>query len=196
MAADAAALILVASPADGFDGPLALAAWGSTTLVEHLVAVASGVVEEVCVVLGDGADDVLASTHLGAVTVVIDPEWAEGSAASLRAGLDTLSRRPAIDAAVIVDARYVVDRALLESLLSAHRRSGTLVTVPKYRYTRRGPLVLDRRLWPRIMGMEGDADLLRLIQAHPEWVGEHWVDRLPPRAMRTADDVAGEAPRA
>jgi CTP:molybdopterin cytidylyltransferase MocA len=163
--------------------------WRSTTLIEHLLSVATATLGQVCVVLGDRADDVLDEADLGLALVVIDPEWEEGSAGSLRAGLDTMTRESDAEAVVLIDATYPpADDSLLEVLTEAHRYGGSLVTVLKYRYTLAGPLVVDRQLWPRLMGMEGEADVIRLVHAHPEWVAEHWVDQLPPRQIADLEE--------
>ena len=45
------------------------------------------------VVLGAAADDILARVNLGDATVVVNPEWDEGIASSLRAS-QTLAREP------------------------------------------------------------------------------------------------------
>ena len=64
-----------------------------------------------------------------------------------------------------------------------------------YRYADGLPIVVDRDLWPRLMGLEGDSTVDALVRAHAEWTTELWVDQLPPRRMTSARDLAEVAPR-
>ena len=70
-----------------------------------------------------------------------------------------------------------------------------MAVVPKYRYAEGPPYVVHRSLWQRLMGMEENARIESLLKAHPEWVDELWVDRLPPATIESVDDLAAVAPR-
>jgi CTP:molybdopterin cytidylyltransferase MocA len=201
-----AALILAAGSFSDGGAPLALGKWGTTTVVEHLAGLIPETIKVAVVVLGCDGDDVADAVDLGDALVVIDPEWKEGIASPLRAGLDTLSRDPSIEHVLIIDATTPdVDERLLEDLLDAHagtphaiqgRRLGDLsATVPKFRYTRSNPVVLARDLWERFLVAEGSAQIVQVLSAHPEWVNELWIDRLPPAEVHTFDDLARVAPR-
>jgi len=186
-----AGLVVATQPGRGFPGPVALARWDDGTVVEHVVAQARAwPVEVVVVVLGAEAEEVLERSDLGEVTVVIDPEWEEGLAASLRAGVDTVTRLGDFDTVVVgygdqpLNPPEVVSR-----LLDAHREAGRLATVPKYRYAGGTPYVVGDGLWSRLMGLEGDATPEQLLQSHPDWVEEVWFDRIPPRRIVTPDDL-------
>ena len=62
--------------------------------------------------------------------------------------------------------------------------------VPKYRYQRGNPVVIDRSLWSRVMSLEGDQGARTLLQAHPEWVEEVWFPSSMPRDIDTEQDLA------
>jgi len=201
-----AALILAAGSFTDGGAPLALGRWGSTTVVEHLVGLIPDTIEIAVVVLGCDGDNVADAVDLGDALVVIDPEWDEGIASPLRAGLDTLSRDPSIEHVLVIDASTPdIDERLLQYVLQAHaatphaiqgRRLGDLsATVPKFRYTRSSPVVLARDLWGRFLVAEGGAEIVQVLSAHPEWVNELWIDRLPPAEVQTFDDLARVAPR-
>ena len=125
------------------------------------------------------------------VAVVIDPEWQEGSAAPLRAGLDYLAHATSLEAAFVLPMNVpLVESAALEELAAALAAHETLAAVPKYRYVRGLPILVKRDLWPRLLGAEGDIDLEHLIQAHPDWATEVRVDFAPPTRISTADQLA------
>ncbi|MGD2052036.1 MAG: nucleotidyltransferase family protein [Acidimicrobiia bacterium] len=186
-----AGLIVATRPGDGFEGPFLLAPWGDTTVIGHLVAQARDwPVDAVLVVLGAAAEEVLAASDLGDVTVVIDPEWREGIAASLRAGVDTVTRLDDYDAIVVAYGDQPLNPPdVVSRLLDTHREAGRLVTVPKYRYSVGGPYVVGAGLWSRLMGLEGETTPEQLFQAHADWVEEVWFDRVPPRRIVTPDDL-------
>lgn len=189
-------LILAADGGEAFGGSLAAAPWGDGVLVEHLVAVATPHAESVVVVLGADADEVVATTDLRNAIVVIDLDWSEDAASSLLVGLDYLARSDDVESVVVIDGRYPqVESDVVAALLEAHGSADTPVTVPKYRYADGLPIVVDRDLWPRLMGLEGDSTVDALVRAHAEWTTELWVDQLPPRRMTSARDLAEVAPR-
>ena len=190
------ALILAADGGDAFGGPLALAPWGDTTLVEHLVAVTAPHVDVVVVVLGADVEDVLRSTDLGDATVVINPEWDLGPTASLRVGLDLLTRDGDVGAVLVVDGdQPQLDASVVAHVVEAHRATRASITMPKYRYARGGPMVIARSLWPRAIGLASEATLSGLVKAHPEGTDEVWVDRVPPHRVTSTADLAEVAPR-
>ena len=190
------ALILAADGGEAFDGPLALAPWGERTLVEHLVAVTTPYVDAVIVVLGADAETVLVSTDLGEATNVINPEWELGPTASLRVGLDLLTRDGEVDAVLVVDGdQPQLDSSVVDEVVQAHRETRASIMLPKYRYARGGPMVVARELWPRAIGLASEATLGALVKAHPEWTDEVWVDRLPPHRVTSSADLAEVAPR-
>lgn len=181
------ALLLAADPGEGFSRPRWLEPWLDGTVLEHVVAAAHDwPVDELVVVLGADADEIAASCSFGEATLVIDPEWAEGEAASLRVGLDVLMRRGSEGPALVADAAITGVRTEdVAALIAGHDRERAPVSVTVYRYASGPPYLVEPELWPRLMGREGDARLDTLWKAHPDWVGEVRVDRLPPRPIST-----------
>ena len=192
-----AALILAAGASSRLGRPKQLEPWGDRNLLEHVVAnTADFGVDEMWVVLGSDAEKILEESDLGEAGVVENPEWEEGIASSIRAGLDALTRLSKCDSALIVIGdQPTVTGELVAELLESHRRAGLPVTIPKYRYSWGNPVVVSRALWPRLMSLEGDEGAARLWQAHPEWVNEVWNPGLPPRDVDTESDVVDLRPR-
>lgn len=192
-----AALILAAGGSRRMGAPKQLADWGGTPLLQHVIdMVRRWQVDEIFVVLGNDAEEILESVDLTDTTVVINPEWEEGMASSLRAGLDALMQESAIERAVIaLGDQPRIEPSVVATLLEEHDRSRALAVVPKYRYTWGNPVVLSRVLWPRVMSLEGDTGARKLLQAHPEWVHEVWFEQLPPRDIDTPADLEELRPK-
>lgn len=192
-----AAIVLAAGASRRLGRPKQLEPWGESNLLGHIVSkTTSFPVEEVWVVLGHEFERILEETDLGEAGVVENPEWEEGIASSLRVGLDALTRLSRCETALIVIGDQPdLSPDVVEQLLTAHQSGDKPVTIPKYRYSRGNPVVVDRSLWPRLMSLEGDDGAKRLWQAHPEWVAEVWFSSPGPRDVDTESDVSDLRPR-
>jgi molybdenum cofactor cytidylyltransferase len=187
-----AALVLAAGGSRRLGRPKQLVQMRGRPLLETVVAeVSLWPVSRVAVVLGHRAEEILDAVDFGGATVLINPDWEEGIAASLRVGLDHLSREPRLERVfVALGDQPHIPPEVPGLLLEAIERAGLPAAVPKYRFQAGNPVLLDRGLWPRLMSLEGDAGASRLLRTHPEWVEEVWFDHLPPRDVDTAADVA------
>lgn len=192
-----AALVLAAGASSRLGRPKQLERWGDSTLLGHVVAqTRTYPVDEVWVVLGSGVDEILAAVDLEGCGVVENPEWEEGIASSLRAGLDALTQLSRAESALIVIGdQPQIDPAVVTEVVETFHRTSSLVVIPKYRYTWGNPVMVAQALWPRLMSLEGDEGAQRLFQAHPEWVEEVWTDQLPPRDIDTESDLSELRPR-
>jgi hypothetical protein len=92
------ALVIASDPGTGLEGSKYVSSDRDPSMIERAASkAASWPVDEVVVVLGLDADEIIANAGLEDVTLVIDPEWAEGIAASLRVAIDLTLRGPATD---------------------------------------------------------------------------------------------------
>jgi molybdenum cofactor cytidylyltransferase len=192
-----AALVLAAGGSRRLGRPKQLEKWGSATLLDRVLDnVRRFPVDETWIVLGAEIDAVMEGVDLTDIGIIENPEWEEGLAASLRVGLDALTRLSKAEAAFIVlgDQPEVSDEVAAK-LAEAWKTSKHLAVIPKYRYTWGNPVLVSRDLWPRLMSLEGDEGARRLLQAHPEWVEEVWIESLPPRDIDTERDIEELRPR-
>lgn len=192
-----AALVLAAGGSSRLGRPKQLEPWGETTLLGNVVAMSrSFPVDEIWVVLGAEAERVQREVDLTECGVIENPEWEEGMASSLRAGIDALSRLSKADAALIVlGDQPGIDPEVVATLVAERGRSNRLALIPKYRYTWGHPVLVERQLWPRLMALSGDVGAKPMLAAHPEWVDEVWFDTLAPRDVDTPADVIDLRPR-
>lgn len=184
------AVVLASDPGEGFAGSKYLSDVGGITLIDRSLADASvWPVDEVVVVLGPDAEEIASTLGSWDVTIVIDPEWEEGLAASLRVGLDVVMRGTAADLVII---SFADQPGVPASDVSALVESAEDVAavVPKYRYRRGFPIVLARDAWEHLLGMEGDVDLLGLLESHPAGVAEVWVDHLETPRIQHPEDIS------
>ena len=140
------------------------------------------VVRAVQTALASHADDVLLVTgaYGDAVTALAKPlqsaagerlqlvhngDWATGQASSVRAAV--LALPPSCQAALFLPTdQPFAPVALLDDLIAAWR-AGALLAAPAVDGQPRGaPAIFDRRLWPELLALEGDAGARPLLQRH------------------------------
>ena len=192
-----AAIVLAAGSSTRLGRPKQLLEWGDTTLLGHVVSsVLEWPVEEVWVVLGADADAVQEHVDFGDAGVVVNENYEEGIASSIRVGLDVLFRTSeARRALIVMGDQHDIGPEVPAGLIEMAEESDKPVVMPKYRYERSNPVLVDRWLWERLMSLTGDSGAKGLIASHPEWVEEVRFDRLPPRDIDTALDYDEQRPR-
>ena len=183
------AVVLANEPGSGFSGSKFLVDVGGGPLIDRVLAdISRWPVDDTVVVLGPDAEEILQGMEPTDATVVMDLEWSEGSAASLRVGRAVVRRgTPADLGAIALADQPGVGAEDVEALIDA--ASDASASVPKYRYRRGFPVVLERSIWERLLGAEGDLDLLDLLESHPEGVQEVWFEHLSGPRIRTPDDI-------
>jgi CTP:molybdopterin cytidylyltransferase MocA len=154
---------------------------GGEPLVQHAIAAAGdGGCHTVVVVYSD--QEVRKVVGQSAICV-FNPNAASGMASSLRVGLEAMPEEMA-GAVVLLGDQPLVGARTVEMLLEAWRREGArpaaAAAYPGKPW--RPPVVLDRRLWPELMALEGDAGARQVLDRHPEF-----VDTVP--ASGRPDDV-------
>jgi molybdenum cofactor cytidylyltransferase len=191
-----AAVVLAAGTSSRLGRPKQLLELGGRPLLQHAVdaAVRAGL-EEVIVVLGHAADEVVAAVRMpaGAQTVV-NPDYAKGQATSLRAGLRELSSdcRAAL---VLLGDQPSVSSEVVRAVVDAYRGGAGPVVQATYGGRPSHPVLFDRQVWPHLEAVEGDVGARDLLVDHPEWVAAVEVGGLPPPDIDTWEDyrrISGE----
>ena len=185
------AVILAADRGQGFSTPKYLLPVRRSTLLDVVVADAtSWPVDEVMVVLGADAEEVEAGVDLSAVSVLVDPEWAEGAASPIRASLDLLSRDRGVSHVVLARGDQPgIGAGDVDRIVTAARDERVDAVVPKYRYALGWPVAVARSLWDVFLGLEGAVDVHDLIATHASSTHEVWFDHLSPVVITDVDDL-------
>ena len=167
-------VILAAGAGRRFGGPKQIAQWRGAPLLEWALDAALGVpaLDPVIVVLGAHRDEVLAAVDLSPVIVVDAPNWEEGQAASLRAGVAALG---SVQAAVVLLADMPsVTAQVVAALLDQH---GPRHDVVRAVYGGRPghPVLLGRRALDGVASLRGDTGARALFTGLRvrEWEAGH-----------------------
>jgi len=161
-----AGLVLAAGGSRRFGGvPKQLAPLDGVPLLEHaLRAVAAAPdVEPVLVALGAHAEQILAAVDLQGAEPLLIPDWAEGQAAALRAGVAALA--PRADAVLVT----LGDQPRVSAAAIARVVAAWDGTAPAVRATFGGrpghPVLLERALFPAVAELRGDTGARELLRA-------------------------------
>ena len=119
------------------------------------------------------------------VTLVHNPDFADGLSTSLKTGLSAVPARTSMRRIVLLADMPQVDAALIDRLIGAFDpERGALVVVPTIDGKRGNPVLWSRRFFPELMALEGDVGARHLIGSHPEAVTE-----VPVRGQAALMDV-------
>ena len=141
----------------------------------------------ILVVVGHRAEEIKAALAGRPVTFVPAADYAEGLAASLRAGVKALPNEAQAALICLGDMPLVTAR-VIERLLAAYDpNAGRLIAVPVHEGRRGNPVLWDRRFFGEIAALSGDGGARRLLDAHPEAIVE--VDLPEDSVLRDFDTV-------
>jgi molybdenum cofactor cytidylyltransferase len=172
-------VVLAAGAGRRFRGTKQLAELDGKPLLQHAVdaQLAVPALEKIVVVLGHDAPRILSAVDFGNADPLVIDDWAEGQAASLRAGLAAV---PAAEAALITlgDQPYITPQVV--AMVLDHRRRFTPAVRATYGGAPSHPVLLERELFADVMQLEGDVgarDLLASVAVREVEAG-HLCDPL------------------
>jgi len=152
-------LILAAGEGRRFGGTKQLAELRGRPLLEHVLAAMTGVSPRV-VVLGHAAGEIRAGVDLHGASVVVCEDWAEGQAASLRAGLAALAGADAV-VVVLGDQPGITAEAVAAVVAAAGEEDAVQAT---YGGAPGHPVLLRRPLLERADELRGDTGFRDLLE--------------------------------
>lgn len=190
-----AGVLLAAGEGSRFDGrahKLLAGFRGRPLVVWAAEALAAAGLEASCVVVG--AVDLAAVLEPFGLAVICNPQWREGQATSLRAGL-AWCRSGGFDAAVVgLGDQPLVPAAAWRTVADAGQAP---IVTATYAGRRRPPVRLARSVWD-LVPTEGDEGARALMRRRPDLVGEVACEG-DPADVDTSEDLrryaAGDAPR-
>jgi len=150
-------LILAAGEARRFGSPKQLALHRGRPLLEHALAAmaAAPALGMRVVVLGAGADAILAAVDLHGAQPVIAPDWADGQSASLRAGVAALADRAGAIVITLGDQPNISAEAI-DTVIGARDPREADALRATYSGRPGHPVLLERSLFAASESLHGD----------------------------------------
>jgi molybdenum cofactor cytidylyltransferase len=165
-----AAVILAAGGSSRMGQPKQLLKFRGTSLLRRAIDTAMAVpADQVIVVLGHAADELMPEVKATGATVVLNDQWAEGVSTSLRGGLSAVSSEARGVFIYPADMPLITPEALRE-LARRQQVSGRPAAMTEAGGVRGVPVFITRSLFPALMIQEGDVGGAQYLRAHPESV--------------------------
>ncbi len=162
-------VLLAAGASSRLGMPKQLLGYGQTTLLQHSINMALGsVAATVVVVLGAGAAGIDTTKPAAKLSFVVNHQWEEGMAASIRCGLDHVMRQyPQLQNVLFMacDQPYV-SVELLDKLVTLQQETGKPVVASQYANTAGIPAIFHATLFSELMELAGDRGARKLIERH------------------------------
>jgi molybdenum cofactor cytidylyltransferase len=139
-------------------------------LVQHVVDnVRRSNVEQIILVLGHSADEIQRQLMVEGAKVVLNDSFRQGMGTSLKSGLAAIDSN--IEAALIILAdQPFVHPETLDRLIAEHARTHAQIVIPTYRGFRGNPVLLDRSVFPEVMGLSGDIGCRAIFGDHQQGI--------------------------
>jgi molybdenum cofactor cytidylyltransferase len=162
-------IMLAAGASTRLGEPKQLLTFKGRTLLEiSLAAACASEAHPVIVVLGANAELLSGGIDGYDVHTIINMDWQEGLASSIRAGLKALLEIiPSVNSALLMLCdQPMVTASLLNELISAHQRSGLPIVSCGYADTYGPPTLFQQRLFAELLALKGDVGAKRVLHQH------------------------------
>lgn len=160
-------IILAAGASSRMGSPKQLLTFNGSTLLQNAITAAMGVrAGATLVVLGANAEEVLPVANVSNIHVVVNNDWREGMASSIRCGLQNLVMiLPEAEAVLIMlcDQPYV-SAALLGELVVTAKKTEKGIVACAYGEVVGVPALFKRSMFDELMMLKGDIGARRVIQ--------------------------------
>jgi molybdenum cofactor cytidylyltransferase len=162
-------IVLAAGFSKRLGQPKQLLLYKGQTLLQQAAqtALASGA-GPVLVVLGARAEELKNEIKESTINMVVNKEWPEGMASSIRCGVEALvALDPAVAGLILmVCDQPFVTASLLCELVAAHRQTGKPIVACSYAGTYGPPVFFHRTLFPELLQLKGDVGARGVIKQY------------------------------
>jgi molybdenum cofactor cytidylyltransferase len=140
----------------------------STVLEQTLGNLRAAGVDEIVLVLGSSAERIrqrIAGLSIERLRILVNPDYRQGMATSLRAGLSALDGNVAAALIVLADQPFIQANTF-DQIIERYRHYDAQIVVPTYKGFRGNPVLLDRSVFEEIMALQGDIGCRAIFGNH------------------------------
>ena len=166
-------ILLAAGQSARLGKPKQLLNYKGKTLIAHSLQIAIETqLQPIVTVLGANLDILKESIEPINTTLVINQEWSEGMASSIRCGMEELVKIAPSMAGVIImvcDQPYVTAK-LLTDLVEKHEDSSQPIIASRYNNNMGTPALFDKTIFALLLSLKGDSGAKKIMKSNPDWV--------------------------
>ena len=161
---DVYAIILAAGASRRLGTPKQLLDWRDSSLLEHCIQNAHSVLpERIIVVLGAYSQEIQNSVNLNAVTKITNPDWQEGIASSIRAGIQALPNT-ATAALILLCDQPLINADHLKTLLTVWQNKQSTIVASQYPHSVGVPALFPSEYFLSLLTLKGDQGAKPLLK--------------------------------
>ena len=164
-------VILAAGASTRLGEPKQLLEYDHKNLLQRTIdAAVSSTANTVVIVLGANADQISKEIDKSKTNVIINTEWEEGMASSIRNGLnELLFISPLTDAVILMvcDQPHISSQ-IINDLINKQKESGKTIVTCNYGEAFGPPALFHKSLFHELMHLKGDVGARKIIQHHNE----------------------------
>jgi molybdenum cofactor cytidylyltransferase len=169
-----AALVLAAGPSRRLGRPKQLLSFGGRPLVRIIADRArNSACDRVVVVLGAHADAIAPALRGADVETVVNGDWPEGVASSIRCGVVWAEGESCSAIVVLVCDQPALDAAHIDRLVGAYR-AGSPRVASRYAGTLGVPALFDRTSFSDLRGLQGDEGARHILRSARDVAAVDW----------------------
>jgi molybdenum cofactor cytidylyltransferase len=170
------AILLAAGESKRMGKPkLLLPIGGSTVLEKAIDNLLNSGVDEVIVVVGDRAQEMIERIGNRPVKVTINPAYGEGMSTSIVTGLNLVNDSARAVMLALAD-QPLIDSQTINKLIEAFIGHDKGIVIPAYEGRRGHPVIFSTKYKKELLGLGGDIGGRQIIKEHPDDVLELAVD--------------------
>ena len=166
-------ILLAAGQSARLGKPKQLLNYKGKTLLAHSLQIAIETqLQPIVTVLGANLDILKESIEPTNTTIVINQEWSEGMASSIRCGMEELVKiAPSIAGVIIMvcDQPYVTAK-LLTDLVEKHEDSSQPIIASRYNNHMGTPALFDKTIFALLLSLKGDSGAKKIMKSNLDWV--------------------------
>jgi molybdenum cofactor cytidylyltransferase len=166
-------ILLAAGQSARLGKPKQLLNYKGKTLLAHSLQIAIETqLQPIVTVLGANLDTLKQSIEPTKTNIVINQEWSEGMASSIRCGIEELLKiAPSIAGVIIMvcDQPYVTAK-LLTDLVEKHEDSSKPIIASRYNNNIGTPALFDKTIFALLLSLKGDSGAKKIMKSNPDWV--------------------------
>ena len=173
------AILLAAGESKRMGRPKQMLAWKGKTLLRHVLEnLIHSTVDEIILVLGHEAEAIQKSLTEFQIKIVINPDYQQGMASSLRQGLLAIDTRSEAFLVVLADQPGIgpeIINQIIHKFQRADPRRG--IARPVYRGLQGHPVLISVRYLQEALQLQGDVGARQILMNHPEDILEIEADQ-------------------
>ena len=162
-------ILLAAGDSSRLGHPKQLLRYKGQTLLQHSLHKAlTSNAQSVVVVLGANADIFQEEITGDKIHVVINADWQEGMASSIRTGIRAITEinAPLQGVILLVCDQPFINATLLNNLITAHQKTGKKIIACSYGNTFGPPVFFYQSLFSELLQLRGDTGARSIIRQH------------------------------